>query len=71
MLNRNFHRSLRPGANRGVPATLSPKFAAAKSFNSGIAERSEAANGPCHQKPAGFQALFANFYFSKQDYFGA
>jgi hypothetical protein len=71
MLNRNFHRSLRPGANRGVPATLSPKFAAAKSFNSGIAERGEAANGARHRKLAIFYFPISIFYISKQDYFGA
>jgi hypothetical protein len=71
MLNRNFHRSLRPGANRSVPATLSPKFAAAKSFNSGIAERREAANAARHRKLAIFYFPISIFYISKQDYFGA
>src|SRR5258708_10633462 len=46
MLYRNFHRSLRPGANRSVPSTLTPKFPAAKSFPSDIAERNGAANYP-------------------------
>src|SRR5258708_25961158 len=46
MLYRNFHRSLRPGANRDVPATLSPKFVAAKSSPSDIAEPNAPPNYP-------------------------
>src|SRR5258708_33642082 len=46
MLYRNFHRSLRPGANRSVASTLTPKFPSAKSFAPDISERNGAANYP-------------------------
>jgi len=57
---------------------MSPELAAEGYFNSGIAERGEAANGPRPSKQCIFQFLFFSFqfpvsifYVPKQDYFGA
>jgi hypothetical protein len=57
---------------------MSPELAAEGYFNSGIAERGEAANGPRPSKQCIFQFLFSSFqfpvsifYVPKQDYFGA
>jgi hypothetical protein len=68
MFYSDFHGTLHPGASHSVPAIDTPKFTAEEFLDSGIAERSAAANlpDPANQPVSDFQGDK-----DKENYFGA